>query len=360
MALAAPGAGHPAVAQGKAIDPHVPSPSPAGRRLTIDFHAHMIVPEVIALVRDEFDPARDPFLRFGGVSTEYNERLAPRLVPLLTEPARRLATMDRQGVRYQAVSIAPPQYHYWAEPDLGAAIARIQNDAIAALVAAHPDRIVGLGTLPMQAPDRAVLELGRLVSQHGFTGVSLNPSAEGHDYDEPAYESFWRRVEELDVVVVLHPNGFTSGERLTRYYMINVVGNPLETTVALTHIILGGVLERHPRLKIVAVHGGGYLPVYMDRMDHAYDCRPEVRARISRKPSDYVKRLYFDSVVFGDGLRALVDRVGADHVVMGTDYPFDMGEPDPLGRIAEVTNVSDGERQLMMGLTAARLLRLSG
>ena len=319
----------------------------------------MIVPEVMDLVRDEFDPARDPFLRFGGVSTEYNERLAPRLIPLLTDPALRLATMDGQGVRYQAVSIAPPQYHYWAEPDLGATIARMQNDAIAALVAAHPDRILGLGTLPMQAPERAVRELGRIASQHGFAGVSLNPSAEGHDYDEPAYEAFWDRVEELDVVVVLHPNGFPNGERLTSYYMINVVGNPLETTVALSHIVLGGVLERHPRLKIVAVHGGGYLPVYMDRMDHAYECRPEVRGHISRKPSDYLKQLYFDSVVFGEGLRALIDRVGADHVVMGTDYPFDMGEPDPVGRIASLGNVSPAERQLMFGLTAARLLRLS-
>ncbi|MDP9481734.1 MAG: amidohydrolase [Chloroflexota bacterium] len=325
---------------------------------TVDVHAHVIVPEVAGLVRNEFEPRLDPFLRYGGVSTAYNDGLATTLVPLLTDPALRLATMDRQGVACQAVSIAPPQYHYWARPELGAEIARVQNDAIAALAAAHPGRIVGLGTLPMQAPGHAVRELDRVVAVHGFRGVSINPSAEGRDYDEPAYDPFWQRVEELDVVVVLHPNGFADGRRLSRYYMINVVGNPMETTVALSRLILGGVLERHPGLKIVAVHGGGYLPFYMDRMDHAYECRPEVRERISRKPSEYLRELYFDSVVFGAGLNALVDLVGPDHVLLGTDYPFDMGEPDPIGHIGRVAGLSEDARRAMTGGTAARLLRL--
>lgn len=330
----------------------------SGTPATVDIHAHMIVPEVVDLVRDEFDPALDPFLRYGGASTAYNEALASTLVPLLTDVALRLATMDRQGVGCQAVSIAPPQYHYWARPELGAEIARVQNDAIAALSAAHPGRIVGLGTLPMQSPRHAVLELDRITAVLGFRGVSINPSAEGHDYDEPAYDPFWRRIEELDAVVVLHPNGFSDGRRLSPYYLINVVGNPMETTVALSRLVLGGVLERHPGLKIVAVHGGGYLPFYMDRMDHAYECRPEVREHISRPPSEYLKELYFDTVVFGAGLKALVDRVGADHVLLGTDYPFDMGERDPIGHIGQLAGLTDDERSLMTGRTAARLLRL--
>jgi aminocarboxymuconate-semialdehyde decarboxylase len=326
--------------------------------LTIDIHAHLVVPEAISLIENEFDPALDPFLRFGGVSTLYNERLASELTPMLTDPTLRLARMDRQGVRYQAVSIAPPQYHYWAGADLGAGIARIQNDAIAALVDRHPDRLLALGTLPMQAPERAVAELDRVTSTYGFRGVAINPSAEGGDYDEPAYELFWQRVEQLEAVVVLHPNGYPNGERLTRYYMINVVGNPMETTVALSRIVLGGVLERHPRLKIVAVHGGGYLPFYMDRMDHAYEVRDDVGERVTRKPSTYLKQIYFDSLVFGDGLDYLVDRVGADHVLLGTDYPFDMGELDPVARIMRVAGVSADERRLMLGLNAARLLGL--
>lgn len=325
--------------------------------LTIDIHAHVVVPEAIDLIRDEFDPASDPFLRYGGISTEFNEGLASELFPMLTDPARRLERMDRQGVNYQVVSIAPPQYHYWAGPDLGAAVARIQNDAIAALVARYPDRLIGVGTLPMQAPTRAVSELDRVVARHGFRGVAINPSAEGIDYDEPMYEPFWQRAEELDIAVILHPNGFSDGQRLMRYYLINVIGNPLETTVALSRLILSGMLERHPDLKIVAVHGGGYLPFYMDRMDHAYDARTDVSSLIQRKPSTYLRQVYFDSVIFGSGLQTLVGLVGADHVLMGTDYPFDMGEPDPVGRIEGLTDISDIDRRGMLGLNAARLLR---
>ena len=326
--------------------------------LTVDIHAHTVAPEIARLVTDQFDPAKDPFLRYGGVSTEYNQRLSGDLLPMLTDPARRLAQMDRQGVQMQAVAIAPPQYHYWAEPDLGTEIAKAGNEAIAALVDAHPDRFVGMGTLPMQSPDRAVSELERVARTHGFPGVSINPSAEGVDYDDAAYEPFWKKVEELDLLVILHPNGFSHGERLDRYYMINVVGNPLETTVALSHLVLGGVVERHPKAKILAVHGGGYLPFYMDRMDHAYEARADVRSHISQKPSSYLKQIYFDSIVFGDGLDYLVDRVGADHILMGTDYPYDMGEEDPVGRIARVEGISEDQRQQMSGLNAGRLLGL--
>ena len=326
--------------------------------LTVDIHAHIMVPEITRLVADQFDPSKDPFLRFGGVSTEYNQKLSPELVPLLTEPSRRLAHMDGQGVEVQAVAIAPPQYHYWAGPDLGTEIARVGNEAIAALVDLHPDRFVGMGTLPMQSPESAVAEIERVATAYRFPGVSINPSAEGVDYDDPAYEPFWRKVEELDMLVILHPNGFSDGARLDRYYMINVVGNPLETTVALSHLVLGGVIERHPGAKILAVHGGGYLPFYMDRMDHAWAARSDVAAFVTRQPSSSLRQLYFDSIVFGDGLDYLVDRVGADHILMGTDYPYDMGEADPLGRLARVGNASESEVEQMAGLNAVRLLKL--
>lgn len=326
--------------------------------LTIDIHAHILVPEISDLVASEFDVSKDPFLRYGGASTPNNDEIFAKLLPRLVDPVQRLQTMDRQGVTFQAVSIAPPQYHYWAEPDLGTEVAKIGNDAIATLVDTLPERVVGLGTLPMQSPERAVTELERITATFGFPGVSINPSAEGVDYDDARYEQFWAKVEELDVLVVLHPNGFSNGERLTRHYLVNVVGNPMETTVALSNIVLGGVIERHPRLKLLAVHGGGYLPFYMDRMDHAYRNRPDVGANIKRAPSTYLKQLYFDSVVFGDGLDYLVDRVGADHILMGTDYPYDMGEVDPVGRVDRVGNASPEEKKRIKGDNAARLLGL--
>jgi aminocarboxymuconate-semialdehyde decarboxylase len=319
----------------------------------------MIVPSVADLIRDRFSADLDPFLRFGGESTTYNESLASTLIPMLTDPVLRLATMDRQGIRWQAVSIAPPHYHYWADFQLGAKIARRQNDGLAELVASHPDRFVALGTLPMQAPEQAVIELDRVILDLGFPGVSINPSAEGHDYDEPGYEVFWRRAAELRALVVLHPNGFSDGARLTRYYMINIVGNPMETTVALTHIVLGGVLDRYPSLRLVAVHGGGYLPFYADRWDHAYANRPDIGRRISRPPSEYLGMLYFDTVVYGDGLARLIELVGADHVVLGTDYPYDMGDVDPIGRTDRL-ELPPEQRSAIQGGTAARLLDLAG
>lgn len=326
--------------------------------VAIDMHAHTIVTEAADLVAPYFTPESDEFIRWGGErSTAYNNSL-DYLAPMLTDPDLRIKEMDRMRVDYQAVAIAPPHYFYWTEPDLGAKVASIQNDGIARFVDTHPERLVGLATLPMHNPEAAVSELKRAVTELGLKGASINPSAQGVDYDDARYEPFWDLAHDLDVVIVLHPNGFIDGRRLQDYYMINVVGNPLESTVALTKIVMGGVIERHPGIKIVAVHGGGYLPFYMDRMDHAAAERPDVGYKISGKPSDHLRQIYFDSIVFGDGLDYLVDRVGSDHIVLGTDYPYDMGEKNPVDRIARVAGISDEARAQMTGLTAARLLGL--
>jgi aminocarboxymuconate-semialdehyde decarboxylase len=331
----------------------------AADRIAIDIHCHMLVPEARELVAPYFRPELDEFLRWGGErSMAYNQGAFSELVPLMTDPENRLAQMDRMGVDYQAVAIAPPQYYYWAAPELGAQVAVMENDALARNVEYRPDRFRALGTLPMQSPEAAVAELRRIVTEYDFKGVSINPNAQGVDYDDPGYAEFWSTVHELDVLVVLHPNGTWDGNRLQDYYMINVVGNPMESTIATTKIVMGGVVERHPGIKILAVHGGGYLPFYMDRMDHAAANRPDVSYKITGKPSDHLKQLYFDTVVFGDGLDYLIDRVGADHVLMGTDYPYDMGETDPVARVNRVAGISDDDKAKIIGLNAARLLGL--
>lgn len=326
----------------------------------IDIHCHTIIPEAAEMVAPYYSPDKDEFMRWGGRSTVYNRDGLAKLEPFLTDAELRVAEMDRMAVDIQAIAIAPPQYFYWTEPDLGAEVSAVQNDAIARMAEGHPDRFLGLGTLPMHNPEAAVAELRRVVSEHGFRGVSINPSARGVDYDDPRYSDFWGTAHELDVLVILHPNGFIDGARLTDYYMINVVGNPMETTVALAKIVLGGIVERYPGIKILAVHGGGYLPFYMDRMDHAAAARPDVAYKINGAPSDHLKKIYFDTVVFGDGLDYLVDRVGADHVLMGTDYPYDMGERNPVARVGRVAGLSPDDRAKITGLNAARLLGLDG
>ncbi len=326
---------------------------------TIDIHCHVLVPESEQLVADEFDPAKDPFIHYLGPSSRaYNREHYSDIVPQMTDVSIRLKDMDRMGIDLQAVSLAPGQYYYFTSPDLGAEVARMQNDHIAEVVAAAPDRFVGLGTLPMQNPQAAVAELDRIMTDLDFRGVSINPSAEGIDYDDARYEPFWQKVVEHDAVVVLHPNGFSDGQRLDDYYLINVVGNPMESTVAVSRMIFGGVFERHPDAHVCVVHGGGYLPFYLDRMDHAYEARADCREHITRPPSSYLRDLYFDTVVFGDSLRHLVERVGHEQIVLGTDYPYDMGVDDPLGLIAATANIGDDEAKLITGGTAATLLHL--
>lgn len=339
-------------------DPGAPATSSEGRRSgTFDIHAHVLVPETEGLVEENFSPEKDPFVHYlGEASAAYNREHYGDIVPKMTDMRARLRDLDRMGIERQALSIAPAQYYYWTEPDLGAEVARRQNDRIAELVSEHPDRFVGLGTLPMQDVDRAVSELDRIAGDLDFRGVSINPDAEGRDYDHPVFAPFWQKAEDLGTVVVLHPNGFTDGQRLTDYYLINVIGNPLESTVAVTRLIFGGVLERHPGLKLCVVHGGGYLPFYPDRMDHAYEVRPECREHIARPPSSYLEQVHVDTVVFGDSLPRLVELVGADRLLMGTDYPYDMGVEDPVGRVTAAIG-RDGAHAVLGG-NAARLLDL--
>jgi aminocarboxymuconate-semialdehyde decarboxylase len=181
----------------------------------------------------------------------------------------------------------------------------------------------------------------------------------GVDLDDDRFERLWRRVEELDLLVVFHPHGFSHGERLASHYMINTVGMPMDSTVLISHLIFGGVLERFPALRLCIVHGGGYVPLYPARFDHAYGVRPDVRSRISRAPSTYLRQLYFDTMVFDPtSLGRLVADYGDDHVLLGTDYPFDMGEPDPLGLLERVDGLDDAARARIAGGNAARLLGL--
>lgn len=331
---------------------------PAG--VTIDIHCHVMTPECDELARPLFTPDKDPFVAFSGPSsTAYNDRHFSEIVPQLTLPEVRLRDMDRMGIDIQAISVAPPQYFYWTEPELGVRLAQMQNDHLAEIVAAHPDRFVGLGTVPLQHVTSAIDELDRIVVEHGFTGIEICTSVNGEDFDDPRFAPFFERVQELDLLVVMHPNGFSHGERLAAYYLINTVGMPMDSTVAISRLIFGGVLERFPDLKVCVVHGGGYLPFYPARFDHAYDARDDCREHISRPPSEYLRRLYFDTMVFDpEHVRLLVTRYGADHVLLGTDYPYDMGEEDPVGLVMSVEGLDDVDRVRILGANAAVLLRL--
>ena len=330
--------------------------------VAVDIHAHVATPacnELVAGLSSRLD-REDPFTFFSGPETkEYNAKhFNEDIAAKLTDPAVRIADMDRMGIDVQAISVAPPQYYYWTDPALGRRLARMQNENLAEMVAGNPDRFVGLATAPMQDVEAAVAELEYGVRELGFKGIEICTNINGLDLDDGRFEPFWAKAQELDAVVVLHPHGFTFGNRFMDYYMTNVIGNPLDSTIASNRIIHGGVLERYADLKIVVVHGGGYLPFYSSRMDHAYEERPEGGHHISRPPSTYLRQMYFDCLVFDEAhLEFLVKQMGADHVMIGTDYPYDMGHYAPLDQIAKA-DLTDQEKATIIGGTAARLLNL--
>jgi aminocarboxymuconate-semialdehyde decarboxylase len=328
------------------------------RSLVIDLHCHLLTPAAEELMQEVYEPQQDPLYRFASEATRaVNRKQGADIRERMSMVEPRLQAMDRMGIDMQAISVSPAQYYYWAEPELGRAAARLVNDNIASIVHAHPDRFVGLGHLPMQHPEFALAELERCVKQLGMRGVELCTNVEGKELSEPEFARIFARLETLGMVVFLHPTGFSQGERLSEHYLNNVIGNPLETTIAVSHLIFGGVLDRHPRLKVVLPHGGGFLGSYPFRMDHAWRARTDCKQHIKKKPTDYLKRLYFDTILFDPrALRYLVDLWGAEHVVLGTDYAFDMGDYDPLGSIEAVKRLSAEERAAIAGGNAAKLL----
>ena len=339
-----------------------PTVKKRGRSLRVDIHCHYLNTEVAERVTP-FNPAQhEPMAVWSNAATrEANVQQGKQRGARLSDVSLRLKEMDRMGIDIQAVSPAPHQTYYWAEPGMGQELSRKINERLAEIVAQHPERFVALGTVPLQDASLAVSELTHCVKQLGMRGVEINPSVRGRDLTDETLEleKFFAKAEELGVVVFMHPIGFTHGQRLADHYFSNIIGNPLETTVATSHLIFDGVMERHPKLKVVLPHAGGYLAHYWARMDHAYKARPDTKGQMKRKPSSYLERFYFDTITFDHGMLAhLIARFGADHVLLGTDYPYDMGMERPVEFIEGVKGLSKAEQEAIVGGNAARLLKI--
>lgn len=344
-----------------AADNHVQTMR-AHKRFTIDLHAHLLTPAVEPLVADCPQKKGEPELMLrtqGGASFAHNvQTMLPLAFRKMTSLDERLRDMDAMGVDVQALSPSPNQYYYWADPDLAREIVRAQNEHIASTCARRPERFVGLGAVALQHPELSVEQLTHAVKTLGLRGVEISTAVNGLDLADAKFAKFWARADDLGCVVFIHPLGTSLGERVNQFYLANIIGQPLETTIALSNLIFGGVLDRHPGVKIVAAHGGGYLPAYIGRSDHGYKARPEAGA-IRKRPSEYLKQLYFDSLVYSpEQLRALIAQVGASQIVIGTDYAFDMGDYDVHELIESLAGVSEEDRALMLGANAQRILGL--
>jgi aminocarboxymuconate-semialdehyde decarboxylase len=325
----------------------------AGQRAkVIDIHAHVRVPEAWDLVKDRI--GREG--RAGDVALAKPEEPAN----ISHDVEARIADLDEMGIDVQAVSINP--FWYWADEDLARKVIQIQNEKLAELCAAHSKRFAGLGSLALQHPALAVEQMEDGMKKFGMRGFAIGGSVNGDDLSAPKFHSFWAKAEELQALIFIHPQAAGTPIEEKRLqgngFLDNVVGHPLETTLALTHLIQDGTLDLFPGLKICAAHGGGYLPSYSSRSDQCLTAFPNLCKPLKKHPTEYLKQLYYDSVLFTpEDMRHLIAVVGASQVVVGTDYPT-LWNRTPVDRILAIPGLNDAERLSIFGNTAAKLLKI--
>ncbi len=328
---------------------------------TIDVHAHILPEETIRLLQKtapslalRIQPLdeRSGILEIAGITQKPFPREAWDL-------EWRFRDMDASGVDIQLLSNTPQTFLYEQEAALGAECAEIQNDQIAALVGKYPDRFRGLATLPMQAPEMAARELRRAMGSRGLLGFHLASHIRGRNLDDPTLEPVWEAAQELGAFVFVHPFKVAAADRLKSYYLTNLIGNPLETTIAAASLIFGGVIERYPEITFCFAHGGGFTPYQAGRFIHGWNVRPEPKQFLQRGPAESLGRIYYDTILHSDAmLQLLIGAVGASRVILGSDYPFDMGYYEGVRQVRSLP-IPESDQELILGGTAKALLRMA-
>ena len=334
------------------------SPARDARPRVIDVHAHVIVPEVYAMAAEHnifFELPTEP-----GVTDAMRDRIKERAASVLARMSDidgRIAHMDAMGVDVQVLSASlVHQGLEWADAQTGLALARTTNDWIAEAVATHPARLTGLGTVPLHLPALAVGELERCMRELALEGIAISTTAAGMELGDPALRPFWAKTEELGAAVYIHPGG-NRDRRFKRYSLWNSVGQAFEEAMAISSLMYEGVLGTFPGLEICISHGGGYMPFYMGRIDRNYAEKANTRINMTKPPIDYLRMLYFDSCVYERAvLQNLVDKVGADRVLLGSDYP--VGETKPVEFVTDTGTLSPAQKEQIVCTNAAAWLRL--
>ena len=329
--------------------------------MNIDIHAHF-VPADSLKVASEIGKRH-------GMKLDKNERGReivsrdgkPYLTQLKAEFSDldlRLSIMDSQGVDIQALSPASTYFFYWMAAEESLEYAQWLNDRLAEAVAKHPKRLVALGSVPMQDSAKAVGELERAMGKLGLRGVEIASNINGRYFDDPAFNPFWEAAQALDALIFVHPNQVVGADRMKEFNLANLIGNPTDTSLAIAKLIFSGVLERYPRLKFLLAHAGGFLPYTWGRLDRGYRIQDSETAKISKPPGEYLKLLNFDTITHSTmALEYLVANFGADHVVLGSDYPYDMGDPEPVASLGAARIDRAGLEQIASA-NACKLLRI--
>jgi len=325
---------------------------------TVDLHNHMVTEEVVSFLVEEGRHLSTRVVEGpNGRVAEIGEGSVRPLGARMCDPVSRIADMDRLGITTQAVSATPFLLYADAPPDIALAVAQVSNDSLAAVARRHPHRFAPLASVPLQDPERAAAELERAVGL-GLHGVEIPPSTTDLTLDDPRLEPFWAAAEDRRLPLCIHPFEASPRGAFARYLLSPLVGNLYDTGLAATLLVLGGVLERHPLLEVVLYHGGGTFPALLARLDKGHELFDACRARAPRRPSEYVRQFSFDTITFDSRwLRHLIERFGADRLVLGSDYPLPLGPPDPVGEVQALALPADDERRILGG-NACRLLHI--
>lgn len=325
----------------------------------VDVHAHFF-PQAYLDVLAEYGPKFGVEYRAAeeGFYIKTEVRFQGPLPYRSVDLKMRIADMDSQGTAMQAMSLTGPMAH-WGDEEVSAKLASAYNDAASAAHVKYPTRLFGLLTLPMMFPDRALDELNRASQLPGLRGVYMGTNINNRDLDDPLFEPILARIEALDLPIFLHPLQVAGGPRIAQFSLINLIGFPLDTTIAVCHLIFGGVLDRHPKLRFVLPHGGGVLLMLLGRIDHGSIVRPEIqKLRLPRPPSKYLDRFMYDTIVHSKSvMEFVIGEVGADRIMIGSDYCLDMGYDQPV-RVLDEVDMTSAQKKMILGENAARLLKL--
>ncbi len=323
----------------------------------IDVHSHIEIPEAVDLLPEKPPDAMAP--RPDDPAYTYTLNMFARMGPQLRDPLRKIGDLRAMGLDMAILSIAPTQFFYSLGGDLGSRVCRFQNDRISSLVQEYPDKFGGMANVPLQDVPEAVKELERAVRELKLTGVEIGSNVNGKLLGDSSFLPFFEKARTLDIPVYIHPFNPTGLDRMRAYYFLNIIGFPLDTTLTAGSLIFSGTFDRLPGLKVILSHAGGCLPYLVGRMDHAFKTRPECQG-IKRSPVDYLKMFYYDTIAHGSNqLQFLISIVGADQVLLGTDYPYDMGDLEPLQSLKVVQGLSEMDLEKIMGKNTQALFRIS-
>jgi len=332
---------------------------------TIDVHTHVEFAGTFDILKKRYSE-EEMFNQFvvavtGRRSAELNRGIVAGVRDALRDPQKKIRDMDEKGIGLSVLSSTPFAFFYEVEDALAVELARFQNDRLSEMVKQNPDRFAAMATLPLQVPAEALKELERAAQKLGLRGVEIGSHVGPRELGDEDFGPIYKALEDLDMPIFIHPHHVAGLDRLLEYYLNNLIGNPLDTTIAAANLIFSGMLEKYPRLKIILAHAGGQLPYIIGRMEHGYQVRPECKDKVHKSPMAFFKNFYFDIITHNpDALRYLISFAGSDHVLLGSDYPYDMGDLNPVQTVSQLPGIKARDRQKILRENAITLFGLKG